>query len=140
MRSLRRSRPKGKIMKNSQIDQKIVLECKQKLVLLREELMNRMRGARLEVTAHEKMAGDEADQTAAQSLENEFASRQNRLRAQMLEVEHALARIQRGDFGLCEETNEPIEEARLLALPYTRLSIEGAELREAMQKRFVTKG
>jgi DnaK suppressor protein len=123
-------------MKSSKVLSPIVMECKQKLVLIREDLMNRMRGSRLEVTAHEKMAGDEADQTAAQSLENDFALRQNRMRAQMLEIEHALARIQRGEFGLCEETNEPIEEERLLALPYTRLSIEGAEIREAMQKRF----
>ncbi len=98
--------------------------------------MNRMRGARLEVTAHEKMAGDEVDQTAAQSIENEFALRQNRMRAQLLEIEHALSRIQRGEFGLCEETSEPIEEERLLALPYTRLSIEGAEIREALEKRY----
>ena len=120
-------------LSNSQI----ITECRNKLILMKEDLLNRMRGSRLEVTAHEKMAGDEADQTAAQALENDFALKQNRMRTQLLEIEYALARIQKGSFGFCEETNEPIEQERLLAIPYTRLSIEGAEIREAIQKRFV---
>ena len=122
---------------NQTVGTHIINECRKKLILMREELMNRMRGNRLEVTAHDKMAGDEIDQTAAQSIEDEYAMRQSRMRAQMLEIESALARIQRGLFGLCEETHEPIEQERLLAIPYTRLSIEGAEIREAIQKRFV---
>ncbi len=98
--------------------------------------MNHLRGARLEVSVQEKMSGDEIDQTVAQSIENDFARRQHRVRAQLLEVETALAKIQRGEFGVCEETQEPIETERLLALPYTRLSIEGAEIRESVDKRF----
>jgi len=123
-------------MMKSILNKETVQECRKKLVLLREDLMNRMRGARLEVSVQEKMAGDEIDQTNAQAMEDEFARRQSRVRLQLLEVESALARIQNGEFGICEETQEPIEIDRLLALPYTRLSIEGAELREAMQKRF----
>ncbi len=123
-------------MTQALVNSQIVMECKRKLVLMREELMNRMRGARLEITAHDKMAGDEVDQTVAQAFENEFAARQARTRSQLLEIENALSRIQRGEFGLCEETNEPIEAERLLALPFTRLSIEGAEIREATAQRF----
>ena len=123
-------------MMKSILNKETVQECRKKLVLLREDLMNRMRGARLEISVQEKMAGDEIDQTNAQAMEDEFARRQSRVRLQLLEVESALARIQNGEFGICEETQEPIEIDRLLALPYTRLSIEGAELREAMQKRF----
>jgi len=123
-------------MKKELLNSQIVIECKRKLILMREELLNRMRGTKLEITAHDKMAGDEVDQTVAQAFENEFASRQSRIRHQLLEIENALGRIQRGEFGFCEETNEPIEADRLLALPFTRLSIEGAEIREAVAKRF----
>jgi DnaK suppressor protein len=119
------------------INQEIINECRKKLILMREDLMNRMRGAKLEITVQEKMSGDEVDQTVAQSLENHFAITQNRIRLQLLEIENALARIQKGQFGICEETQEPIEAERLLALPYTRLSIEGAELREALSRKFV---
>ena len=58
------------------------------------------------------------------------------MRNQLLEIEFALARIENGEFGICEETNEPIEEQRLLTIPWTRLSIEGAEIRERYKKHY----
>jgi DnaK suppressor protein len=68
--------------------------------------------------------------------ESEFISNQERLRMQLAEIEFALARIESGTYGVCEETEEPIEVDRLLAIPWTRLSIEGAEIREAMGRRY----
>jgi DnaK suppressor protein len=104
--------------------------------MMKEDLLNRVRTAHHEFSMSEKMSGDEADQTVALIAENSFLSNQERLRTQLLEIEFALGRIERGQFGLCEETQEPIEAERLLAIPYTRLSIEGAELRDAVQRRF----
>lgn len=40
------------------------------------------------------------------------------------EVEAALQRIKNGTYGYCEETSKPIGVRRLLAVPYTRYSIE----------------
>ena len=40
------------------------------------------------------------------------------------EVEAALQRIKNGNYGYCEETSKPIGVRRLLAVPYTRYSIE----------------
>lgn len=114
----------------------IIHECRKRLLLLRDEILNRMRGSKLEVTAYEKMAGDEIDQSVAQMAENQFALNQARSREQLIEVDLALSRIQKGEYGICEETQEPIEIERLLAIPYTRLSIEGAEIREALQRKF----
>lgn len=42
-------------------------------------------------------------------------------------VNHALARIDSGDYGLCEKCNESINPARLSALPYTTTCIECAQ-------------
>jgi DnaK suppressor protein len=53
-----------------------------------------------------------------------------------MEIEFALARIENGTFGICEETSEMIESERLKAIPYTRLCIEGAEIREMRSKKF----
>jgi DnaK suppressor protein len=117
-------------------NQDLISECQARLKQMREDLLNRIRGARLEVTAHDKMAGDEADQTVAQISEDNFLINQERARKQLLEIEQALARIQKGVFGICEETLEPIEPHRLLAIPYTRLSIEGAEIREALERKY----
>jgi DnaK suppressor protein len=58
------------------------------------------------------------------------------MRTQLLEIEMALSRMEQGTFGVCEETEEVIEADRLLAIPWTRLSIEGAELREAVSRKF----
>ena len=42
----------------------------------------------------------------------------------LFEIEDALRRIEEGTFGICEMTGEPIEVARLEALPYTRYSVK----------------
>ncbi len=85
----------------------------------------------------ERGGGDEADMTMALLAENNFLTTQERAKGRLLEIETALARIDRGNYGVCEETDEPIEIDRLRALPYTRLSIEGAEIRESLQRRFI---
>ena len=58
----------------------------------------------------------------------------------VIEIESALARIENGSFGICEETEEVIEPERLRAIPWTRLSIEGAEIRESITKRYARGG
>ena len=120
---------------DKQISRETVEICRKKLMLMREELLNRLRGARFDFSAQDKASGDEIDQTVAQIQENNFLIGQSRLRQQFVEVEFALARIQNGTYGICEETQEPIEIERLLALPFTRLSLEGAELREGSMRR-----
>lgn len=119
-----------------ELSRELVLECKKRLLRLKEETLNRVRAAKLEFDAIDRTGGDEMDLTASQLQENNFLLTQERLRHQMIEVAYALARIEQGTFGICEETEEPIEVERLLALPWTRLSIEGAEIREAAKRRF----
>lgn len=113
-----------------------VNECRMRLLEMKREILNRVRSARVEFETLDKSGGDEADQTMSLMAENDFLSAQSRLKEQLLEIEFALSRIESGTFGVCEETEEPIEHERLRALPWTRLSIEGAEIREALKKRF----
>ena len=119
----------------SAITAKLIEECKRKLLNSKAELLNRVKEARAHLVEDDK-GGDEADQTVRVLAEAEFLNMQDRLRTQLMEIEGALARIENGNFGLCEETEEPIEAERLLAIPWTRLSIEGAEIRESMNKRY----
>ena len=114
----------------------ITQECRKRLLALKEDLLNRAGGQKLEISAQEKSAGDEIDQMVAQQHENDFVLAQQRLRTLLMEIDFALGRIRAGTFGICEETEEPIESERLLALPYTRLSIEGAEIRESMKSKY----
>lgn len=120
----------------SGLSNELVLECRAKLVRMKSELLNRAKSLRAEFAANDKNSGDEIDQTVAQLAENNFLASQERVRTQLMEIEFALSRIESGQYGICEETGEVIERDRLLALPFTRLSIEGAEIREAHTKRF----
>jgi len=52
-------------------------------------------------------------------------------RKTLIEIQHALARIQNGTFGFCEGLGIPIEENRLEAIPWTRYSLEYARMIES---------
>ena len=116
------------------VPEKIVLTCKKKLLTAKADLLNRYQSHFSDLRERET-GGDEADQTMSILQENHLFAAQQRLRSQLSEIESALARIDRGTFGICEETEEPIEPERLLAIPWTRLSIEGAEIRESTSSK-----
>lgn len=118
------------------ISEKLVGECRQRLLQTKQDILNRVKEARLNLDQNEEKGGDEGDQTVRVLAEQEFLSMHERLRSQLMEIESALARIENGSFGFCEETEEEIEPERLRAIPWTRLSIEGAEIRESVNKRY----
>lgn len=118
------------------ISEKLIAECRQKLLQSKQDILNRVKEARSNLDLNEEKGGDEGDQTVRVLAEQEFLSMHERLRSQLMEIESALARIENGSFGYCEETEEEIEPERLKAIPWTRLSIEGAEIRESMNKRY----
>jgi DnaK suppressor protein len=118
------------------ISEKLIQDCRIKLLETKEQLLNQIQEAKNAFYSSDEKGGDEADQTIRVLAEAEFLSRSERIRLQLVEIESALLRIENGTFGTCEETEEPIEPERLLAIPWTRLSIEGAELRESMKKRY----
>lgn len=117
------------------LSQALIKECRAKLLNSKAELLNRVKEARNDLNQEEK-GGDEADQTVRVLAEAEILNMHERIRFQLVEIESALARIENGTYGICEETEEPIEEDRLRAIPWTRLSIEGAEIRESITKRY----
>ncbi len=119
----------------SKITEKVIKDCRDKLLKSKMDLLNRVKEAREKLDLGEK-GGDEADQTMRLLAEQEMLNLNDRLRSQLYEIESALGRIENGSFGMCEETEEIIEVERLRAIPWTRLSIEGAEIRESVNKRY----
>jgi DnaK suppressor protein len=120
----------------AQIPAVLLKECRAKLLQVKAELLNRVRETSGNLSFDER-GGDEADQTVRVLAEVEALTMNERLRSQLLEIEQALARMENGTYGICEETEEQIEHERLRAIPWTRLSIEGAEIRESMNRRYV---
>ena len=125
-----------KTIERSQLNEQFIRECRARLVEMKMDLLNRSRSALREYEQRDRGGSDEGDMTMSILAENDFLSSQSLAKERLLDIETALARIERGNYGVCEETDEPIEIDRLRALPWTRLSIEGAELRESLQKRF----
>ncbi|OFZ28754.1 MAG: molecular chaperone DnaK [Bdellovibrionales bacterium RIFCSPHIGHO2_01_FULL_40_29] len=119
----------------SKLTDKVIKDCRDKLLKSKMDLLNRVKEAREKLDLGEK-GGDEADQTMRLLAEQEMLNLNDRLRSQLYEIESALGRIENGSFGTCEETEEAIEVERLRAIPWTRLSIEGAEIRESVNKRY----
>lgn len=119
----------------SAMDATFIQDCKTQLLTKKEELLNRL-AQHKQFHQNRETGGDEADRSVDLIRENQWLSTQERLQFQLLEIENALGRIEKGAFGVCEETEEYIEHERLKAIPWTRLSIEGAEIREALKKKF----
>jgi len=54
----------------------------------------------------------------------------------LVEIQQALKRIDSGEFGICEGLGIPIEKKRLEAIPWTRYSLEYAQMLEKGQGGF----
>lgn len=70
-----------------------------------------------------------ADSSQVTAERGEAERLANSLRETLDEVEHALAKLDDGTYGLCEECNEPIAAARLEAMPAARFCITHASTR-----------
>jgi len=74
---------------------------------------------------------DRASIEADRSLELRTRDRARKL---ISKIDEALERIDRGEYGYCEESNEPIGLSRLEARPIATLSIEAQERHERLEK------
>lgn len=118
----------------SQKRQKLYDECRVKLLRVREETLNGLKA--LNPSLATEMVGDEADLASAHISQTQALNQRDKLLAKIKEIDESLARMEAGTYGICEETGDEIEEKRLQAIPWTRLSLEGAEVREREQKRY----
>lgn len=60
----------------------------------------------------------------------------DRERKLLKKVQEALRRLEKGEYGWCEETGDPIGIPRLLARPTATLSLEAQQRRELKQKMY----
>lgn len=74
---------------------------------------------------------DRASRETDRSVELRTRDRQRKL---VSKIDAALARIEDGSYGLCEETGEPISIKRLEARPVATLSIEAQEMHERKER------
>jgi DnaK suppressor protein len=110
---------------------------RRQLLELREKVINRTKARGPEgLTLSSDDLADETDHAAAVVQQNVLLNVQERDSQLLRDIDHALSKFEDGSYGLCEDTEEPIDEARLDAQPWTRYCVEAAEIREKRAKRF----
>lgn len=77
---------------------------------------------------------DEVDLASATTEQNLTFKLLDRERKLLGEIEHALHKIELGDYGYCEGTGDPIPKRRLEVRPWCRHSVKYKEQLEKMKK------
>ncbi|WP_342363355.1 RNA polymerase-binding protein DksA [Terrarubrum flagellatum] len=107
---------------------------RRKLIAWREEII---RESRETLTVLQTEKENHPDLTDRASFETDRAVElraRDRQRKLIAKINSAIARIEDGSYGYCEETGEPISLKRLEARPIATLSIEAQERHERNEK------
>ena len=79
---------------------------------------------------------DEMDLASSEYLQSFTFRLRGREKTFLKKIDYALAKIEQGSFGICEQCEEPISLKRLEARPETTLCIRCKEDQEKMEKAF----
>ena len=92
----------------------------------RDELTSRL-SERMSDVHVEREPDDEAALASDSSTKEMAVATLERERRMLAEIEAALLRLKKGEYGLCAGCGEPIPDARLKALPWARVCVRCAE-------------
>ena len=108
------------------------------LAMMRAQIQSDLRAIATSELESPQTGGDEADQsTACAEQDARIASRVALIR-RLAQVDAALGRLHRGEYGICESTGEPIPEARLRANPLATCTLEAQNAIERRQRQYAT--
>ncbi|MEP6343308.1 MAG: RNA polymerase-binding protein DksA [Maricaulaceae bacterium] len=103
---------------------------KKKLLDWREDIVNQTKET-INFLQGESVSHPDPADTAAANADRQLELRtKDRLRKLLSKVDKALLRIEKGTYGYCEETGDPIRVGRLSARPIATLSIEAQVMHE----------
>jgi DnaK suppressor protein len=105
-----------------------LLQWKNEIVKESDELLHELQD---EGGMQEPDIADRASIETEVALEFRTRDRQRKL---IGKIDEALERIERGEYGYCEETGEPIGIKRLEARPVATLSVEAQERHERLER------
>jgi DnaK suppressor protein len=105
-----------------------------KLLAWKDEIIRSNRETLQHLQDESEQHADIADRATSETdraLELRARDRQRKL---ISKIDEALARIEDGSYGYCEETGEPISLKRLDARPIATLSLEAQEMHERRER------
>ncbi len=107
---------------------------RRKLLVWKEELLRESRETLATLQNESENHPDIADRASSESDRAIELRARDRQRKLISKIESAIARIEDGTYGYCEDTGEPISLKRLDARPIATLSIEAQERHERREK------
>ena len=109
---------------------------RQKLVRWKEDILKEAKDTILALQAENENHPDIADRASSETDRAIELRARDRQRKLISKIDSAIARIDDGSYGYCEETGEPISLKRLEARPITTLSLEAQERHERNERVF----
>ncbi len=109
---------------------------RQKLVRWKEDILKEAKETIVALQAENENHPDIADRASSETDRAIELRARDRQRKLISKIDSALARIDDGSYGYCEETGEPISLKRLEARPIATLSLEAQERHERNERVF----
>jgi DnaK suppressor protein len=107
---------------------------RRKLLQWKEEILRESRETLAALQAENENHADIADRASSETDRAIELRARDRQRKLISKIDAALARMDDGTYGYCEETGEPISLKRLAARPIATLSIEAQERHERRER------
>jgi DnaK suppressor protein len=107
---------------------------RRKLWRWRDEILRESRETLQQMQSEREHLPDLADRASTETDRSIELRARDRQRKLIAKIDAALARIDDGTYGYCEETGEPISLKRLEARPIATLSVEAQERHEKREK------
>ena len=125
---------------NKYLSADIKRELREKLVRLRERItgqINFLAADNLSRTQKDAEVDFRSEEQGTDNFDRDFALNRVSLEQDIVfEIDEALNRIKIGTYGACESCGGPIEKARIIALPYSRMCIGCQSKLETGRKKF----
>ena len=107
---------------------------RQKLISWRGELVRESEETLQSLQEGGIVEPDIADRASVETDRSLELRTRDRARKLIAKIDEALERVEKGTYGYCEETGEPVSISRLEARPIATLSIEAQERHERMER------
>ncbi len=108
--------------------------CRAKLLAWREDILKEAKETLQHLQEESENHPDLADRASSETDRAIELRARDRQRKLVAKIDEALARIDEGTYGYCEETGEPISLRRLEARPIATLSVEAQERHERRER------
>lgn len=117
------------------MDAKLVTRYRKALLEEKQRIQNNSKNAlKNELALSPDDLPDETDLAASEISQNLVFKLRDRERQLLTKIDEALARMEAGTFGTCDDCEEPIEPRRLEARPMSTLCIACKEKQEHREK------